>query len=360
MVERTWSRALALCLTIQLVPMMARGDTKRTVTFALDKSFGEREKDSVSQRAITGDDRLVLFASWSKPRILGAGSVPNKYGPFWQMVPATADHKEYLQRRDELLRTDPMKLVQWCEKKKLKRCAEFELRIQLQKIRNFKDKTYKKYHRKWIRYADKRQLSTSFPLPFSGEWHIAKDSTGHHRIKAGAAYAFDCVIHKNKSPYRGRVRSQKDFERLKLEDFYAFNKEILAQADGVVVSTEDQHEDHPIGQLGGFNKANYVSINYGGGIYGFYAHLKKGSVTVKKGDKVKAGQVIGRVGNSGASGMPHLHFTMMDAFGISVKGRFHYKKKSGKKWREVKGKNLIEGATVKNLRPFTQSSKNED
>lgn len=336
-----------------LLCVSAYGDTKTPWTFALDKSFEEREKTFQGNQAIS-KEQLVLPASWTLPRIMSKGSVPRALGPFWAMTPVHENHREYLKIRGDLVRKDPLKLIQWCEKKKLKLCAEYELRIQLQRIYNFKKKEYKKYHRKWIKYADKRQIMTSFPLPFSGEWHIAKDTTGHHRIKAGAAYAFDCVIHKSKKAFRGTVKSQKGFERLALEDFYAWNKPILAQADGVVMDAKDEFEDHAIGKLGGFSEANYVSVNYGAGILGFYAHLKKGSVTVKKGDKVKAGQIIGRVGNSGASGMPHLHFTMMDHFGISVKGRFHYRQKSGKKWREVKGKNLVEGKTVKNIQDYDQ------
>lgn len=343
-----------MILVCCLLSVTARGDNKKSWSFALDKSFDDREKAFIGNRAISGGDQLVLPASWAGPRILSKGSLPRAVGPYWEMTPLLETHRDYLKIRAGMLKDDPMKLVQWCEKKKLKLCAEYELRGQLQRIYNFKKKEYKKYHKKWIQYADKRQISISFPLPFSGEWHIAKDTTGHHRIKAGAAYAFDCVIHKNKKAFRGTVKSQRGFERLSLEDFYAWNQPILAQADGVVVDARDKFDDHKIGKLGGFGEANFVSINYGAGILGFYAHLKKGSVTVKKGDKVKAGQEIGRVGNSGASGMPHLHFTMMDQFGISVKGRFHYQKKSGKKWRDVKGKNLVEGSTVKNIVPFQQ------
>ena len=50
----------------------------------------------------------------------------------------------------------------------------------------------------------------------------------------------------------------------------------------------------------------------------FYAHLQKGSVTVKPGDKVKRGQVIGRLGNSGNTSAPHLHFHIVT--GPSVLG----------------------------------------
>ena len=47
--------------------------------------------------------------------------------------------------------------------------------------------------------------------------------------------------------------------------------------------------------------------------YAFYAHLQPGSLKVKLGDKVRRGQVVGLVGNSGNSTEPHLHFHVSDA-----------------------------------------------
>ena len=54
-------------------------------------------------------------------------------------------------------------------------------------------------------------------------------------------------------------------------------------------------------------------LNIGGGVYAFYAHLQPGSLRVKPGDKVRRGQVVGLVGNSGNSTEPHLHFHVSDA-----------------------------------------------
>ena len=57
---------------------------------------------------------------------------------------------------------------------------------------------------------------------------------------------------------------------------------------------------------------NYVVIDIGGGHFAFFAHLKTGSVAVKRGDRVKAGDVIGALGDTGNSDGPHLHFHVMD------------------------------------------------
>ena len=52
-------------------------------------------------------------------------------------------------------------------------------------------------------------------------------------------------------------------------------------------------------------------IDHGNGEFSFLAHMKMGSVRVKTGDTVKAGQVIGLLGNSGNSDAPHLHYHFM-------------------------------------------------
>jgi murein DD-endopeptidase MepM/ murein hydrolase activator NlpD len=57
---------------------------------------------------------------------------------------------------------------------------------------------------------------------------------------------------------------------------------------------------------------NHVIIDIGGGYYAFYAHLKPGSIRVREGQRVKRGDVIGLVGNSGNSTEPHLHFHISD------------------------------------------------
>lgn len=58
---------------------------------------------------------------------------------------------------------------------------------------------------------------------------------------------------------------------------------------------------------------NHVVVDMGRGRYALYAHLKTGSVRVKKGQKVKTGKILGLLGNTGNSDSPHLHFHVMDS-----------------------------------------------
>ncbi|HEY0685953.1 MAG TPA: M15 family metallopeptidase [Steroidobacter sp.] len=99
------------------------------------------------------------------------------------------------------------------------------------------------------------------------------------------------------------------------ESYYAFGRDALAVADGVVAAVLDgipnnvpgidsRAQPITLANVGG----NFVQLDLGGGLYAFYAHLQPGSLRVKAGDKVRRGQVIGLVGNTGNSTEPHLHF----------------------------------------------------
>ena len=76
---------------------------------------------------------------------------------------------------------------------------------------------------------------------------------------------------------------------------------IYAAADGVVYSTHDKDRT-------GKSWGNYIKIKHNDGSYTLYAHLKEGSLKVRKGDIVKQHQHIATMGNSGLGGVYHLHF----------------------------------------------------
>jgi hypothetical protein len=58
---------------------------------------------------------------------------------------------------------------------------------------------------------------------------------------------------------------------------------------------------------------NHVVVALGRGRFAMYAHLKPGSVRVKRGDRIRAGDILGRIGNSGNTDFPHLRFQLMDS-----------------------------------------------
>ncbi|MCJ8144485.1 M23 family metallopeptidase [Ancylobacter sp. A5.8] len=105
----------------------------------------------------------------------------------------------------------------------------------------------------------------------------------------------------------------------KVTDYAYYGDPILAAADGVVVNVYDGADEQvpgPDAKPTGITPANIggnmVVIDIGGGAYAFYAHLQRGSLKVGLGDRVKTGDVIGLLGNTGNSTAPHLHFHVMD------------------------------------------------
>jgi len=102
------------------------------------------------------------------------------------------------------------------------------------------------------------------------------------------------------------------------ENHLSFGLPVRAPAAGTVVEIESGQtddgkfdpvtfRDRPNLVLG-----NHVVIRHGDGTFSILGHLKQGSVTVKAGDMVTAGQTVAAVGNSGTSMFPHLHYQLMD------------------------------------------------
>lgn len=173
---------------------------------------------------------------------------------------------------------------------------------------------------------------TAFIWPLKGVWFAGVGPTMHtgHRWGLPEEFAFDIArIGEGDLTYRG--------DGQKFSDYYAYGVDVLAAADGKVADVvNDAPEDatylrHPgesddaygarvqEAQGGLILKGeraiggNFVIIDHGDGEYSLYAHLQPGSVRVKPGDMVKAGQPIARLGSSGNSTEPHLHFQVCDA-----------------------------------------------
>jgi murein DD-endopeptidase MepM/ murein hydrolase activator NlpD len=105
----------------------------------------------------------------------------------------------------------------------------------------------------------------------------------------------------------------------KLSSYPYYGAKIRSVAAGRVVGTRDDQPEQTPGQfpsglaLNDFG-GNYVVVKIGEGRYAYYAHLQKGSkgVRVKAGEQVRKGQVIGKLGNTGNTDAPHLHFMVID------------------------------------------------
>lgn len=82
---------------------------------------------------------------------------------------------------------------------------------------------------------------------------------------------------------------------------------VVAHSDGEVVAVVSDI-NYNTSASGKRTYGNYVKIRHDNGMYTLYAHMKYGSIEVKVGDRVKRGQVIGYMGNTGYSFGAHLHF----------------------------------------------------
>lgn len=102
---------------------------------------------------------------------------------------------------------------------------------------------------------------------------------------------------------------------------YSYGAELLAVAPSTVVAIQDGIPDQPPGvnptgyslnQLGG----NYVVLRLNAHVYALYAHLVPDSIKVQLGERLRTGQTVGLLGNSGNSTAPHLHFQLMNGPGL--------------------------------------------
>ena len=174
---------------------------------------------------------------------------------------------------------------------------------------------------------------TVFRWPLkSGAWTVGAGSSFHttHRWAIPEEFAFD-IFQVGADGRSARTDGAKN------SDFHAYNVEVVAAADGVVVGlVTGAKESAPLlphkgealeayyGRIGAQQAVNLaagppgvvgeaVILDHGSGEYSVYAHLKPGSIGVKPGDKVASGQTLGRLGSSGNSTEPHLHFQVCDA-----------------------------------------------
>jgi murein DD-endopeptidase MepM/ murein hydrolase activator NlpD len=173
-----------------------------------------------------------------------------------------------------------------------------------------------------IRVQNEQPLVISPPLR-GGEWLAANgpsNISGHRRallpISGKSHIAQRFAIDWVQLREDGKTWTT---DQLKNENYRCHGAEALAVADSVVVGVKDGIPENIPGvtsravpitleTVGG----NYVILDLGRGRYAFYAHLQPGSLKVKMGDKVRRGQVVGLVGNSGNSTEPHLHFHISD------------------------------------------------
>jgi Peptidase family M23 len=176
-------------------------------------------------------------------------------------------------------------------------------------------------------------------LPLGGEWSVERSPAdripSHGTDLLGQRYAYDLVRtdHRPGSHLHPAGTLRWLLVGGRTRDCHGWGQPVHAALDGVIVQAVDGVAErqwlHPVRESWvavkttvGFARrglddparlaGNHVIVATGG-TYALYAHLAPGSVVVTRGQQVRVGQVLGRVGHSGNSTAPHLHFHLMDS-----------------------------------------------
>jgi hypothetical protein len=155
------------------------------------------------------------------------------------------------------------------------------------------------------------------------EWQASdgpsNDRDNHHRRgllvldgrpTISRRFATDWFLKKDGHTYKGDLHDR--------HSHHSYDQPVFAVAEGKVVSTRDARPDNVPGFYPDFTPpadlsldtatGNLIVIDLGDGLFAHYYHLQPGSLRVKAGDKVASGQQLARIGTSGDSNVPHLHF----------------------------------------------------
>ena len=171
----------------------------------------------------------------------------------------------------------------------------------------------------------------NYVFPLRGVWYVGYGASFHtgHRWAIPEEFALDIAkVGESGLSHKG--------DGTRFDDYYAYGADVLAAADGRVASVANDQQEDPSAmqrpdetQEAYFARlqkeqgerlakgltaitGNYVMIDHGKNEYSLYAHLQPGSVGIRVGEQVKAGEVIGKLGSSGNSTEPHLHFHVCD------------------------------------------------
>ncbi len=161
------------------------------------------------------------------------------------------------------------------------------------------------------------EIQTDLYFPLRGAWWAiqAADWSDQHKQEVfSQTYAIDFV----------KLGTDNQFFRnggMQLADHYSWEQPVYATAGGKVAyicydmpdlmpgTVPDPHmyRDDARRILG-----NAVALSHANGEFSYFAHLQQASIQVKEGDLIRRGTLLGRVGNSGRSPGPHLHFQLME------------------------------------------------
>ena len=173
---------------------------------------------------------------------------------------------------------------------------------------------------------DDRPSRVAFRLPLEGPvtvaWGGPTADVNYHVFLPDQRWAYDLLVTRDD----GRTFRT---DGVALDDYLAYGLPVYAPAAGTVFAARDGEPEVAIGapRWGLAGLGNHVGIEVAPGEFLFVGHFKPGTVAVGVGDRVAAGQLLGRVGNSGNSSEPHVHLHLQDSprswLGEGIPFHFH-------------------------------------
>ena len=161
------------------------------------------------------------------------------------------------------------------------------------------------------------------PLGGSG-WvasHALSNTSEHRRsVVISSTVGTSCAAFRDRLDSHRSQWATLPGDPAKNANWAAYGAPVLAVADGRVADLKDGvPENDPTSDTKAVPinletaTGNYIVLDLGGGQFALYAHLKPTSLSVRIGDRVRQGQVLALVGNSGNADAPHLRFHVMNA-----------------------------------------------
>lgn len=184
------------------------------------------------------------------------------------------------------------------------------------------------------------RAKTVLSLPVRGKLliHDGHDFYAHHRrLNTEHPVARELGLRQNFMRYSLDINPTDDkFEPFRdtgarNQDWYAWGQVLYATGDGTVLGAVDAEPDNIRGGQNFFRSesvkttpmkfyGNYVLIDHGNGEYSLLGHVQQGSLLVKAGARVARGQPVAKIGSSGSSNNPHVHYELRDGTDLKAEG----------------------------------------
>ena len=141
---------------------------------------------------------------------------------------------------------------------------------------------------------------TALANPLPGLWYVGQGGFTHG-THAGY-WGYD--LHQTDNA----LRPESPPGSANLTDNFSFGRIILAPAAGTVYSRENTKPDHPPYDYSNPGPPNFLFLEIPGNLGLLFSHTQQGTIPFAPGNAVAAGALAGRVGHSGSTGWPHLHY----------------------------------------------------